>query len=255
MKRSENHQVSLKKLEASGRTEPGSGIIGWGISSDEIRKRFFAEGRDALQRYGVTAEDVITHLHNAPPLRQRRLRKHIAEHLSDLCLVVAVCRGHLGAWQDLVAKHELILRQSACAHIEEMQAIIVVRQLLSTVQQDSRLGAVLKNESTGLGSYCGEITLRAWLLERLMAHICRISECHRHRGRPRVTRSLSSVNRLRLGARFVRVDGLSVKQAAKIVGLPERDIRRAASRRRRVGVNLAEISPPTISGQHSAPAN
>ncbi len=191
----------------------------------DVRRRFFALGPDAC-RFGVTAGALANHLAAA----RRRLAAPAADpqrlHLADLALACAVCARNAGAWQELIAAHEQVMIHCAQAHVAEVEALVVVRRLLAHVREQS---CGDEGGALSLRRYLGTTPLRAWLLDRLVVMI--------YRQRPAapagvtVERGLSAVGRLRLGARFVQVDGMPVQQAARIVGLRERDVRRAAARR------------------------
>ncbi|MFG0253375.1 MAG: hypothetical protein ACF8NJ_10940 [Phycisphaerales bacterium JB038] len=200
-----------------------------------VRRRFFALGVEAC-RHGVTAASLAAHLEQALRVRPKTTFEATELNTADLALAVAVCAGHAGAWQELTADHEALMLHSAQAHLSEIDAYFVVRQLLAEVLEQSRAGAAGPHS---LGRYAGLVTLRSWLLDRLLVRIYR-----RRSGAQagvRVERGLDAVNRLRLGARFVRVDGMPVQQAARLVGLRERDVRRAATRRIDVGQLLREM--------------
>jgi hypothetical protein len=116
-----------------------------------------------------------------------------------------------------------LLCQAARAHLPEIDAVIAVRQLLSDLQPHLERGEV----GVSLTRYAGETTLRAWLLGRLVAEIGRRSSglCER----PRVQRQrMPSARRLRLGVRFMHEEGLTAPEAAAMVGVNERSLRRAA---------------------------
>jgi hypothetical protein len=189
----------------------------------DLRRRFFATGGHAAVRYGVTLEDVERHVACALRARPGLRGDGVGEQMADLVLAVAACDGHRGAWYDLVTEHEGLLCQAARAHLPEIDAVIAVRQLLSDLQPHLERGEV----GVSLTRYAGETTLRAWLLGRLVAEIGRRSSglCER----PRVQRQrMPSARRLRLGVRFMHEEGLTAPEAAAMVGVNERSLRRAA---------------------------
>ncbi len=190
-----------------------------------MRQGFFALGVEAC-RHGVSAAGLLAHIERA--LRPRPKAAFAAErlHTADLALAVAVCAGHAGAWHELTADQEPLMLHSAQAHLTEIEACFTVRQLLAQVREESM------SETEGPLSfqrYAGLVSLRSWLLDRLLGRIYR-QRASAQAG-VRVERGLDPVSRLRLGARFVRVDGMPLGQAARLVGLRESDVRRAATRR------------------------
>jgi hypothetical protein len=219
------HQGCRAKREACSATEAGSRSGVNAAIANDIRRGFFAAGL-SVSRFGVDADDLIAHagtaadFYSAAPLDPARL------HLEDLALAAAVCKGNAGAWQELVARHERIMLHSSQAHLAGADALCAVRQLLSRVREETLHGG---NGPLSLRRYPGITPLRAWLLDRLVVMIYRQQPLSNQD--VRVERGLSTVGRLRLGARFVRVDGMPVQQAARIVGLRERDVRRAAASR------------------------
>ncbi|MCK4873134.1 MAG: hypothetical protein KAS72_10445 [Phycisphaerales bacterium] len=225
MKSPSTHQRRVMEPEALPATDAQPCKHSAIDSVGKLRRRFFADAGDAVKRYGVPVDRIIGHLHEIAE-RRPSFRLDVGRlHMTDLVVAVAACDDHLGAWNDIISTHESVLHQSAEAHLGEIDALMAVRRLLAELRGCDR-------DTAGpmtLRSYAGDTSLRAWLLDRLVATLCIQSSARC--GQPRVVRCLTSVRRLRLGVRLIHVDGLTARQAARVVGLREADLLRAASRR------------------------
>lgn len=243
-----NHQRRRSRREASPATLGEVSLNCDAFRANDLRRRCFAAGEELCRR-GVTPTDVEAHVSMALSLLTGTALEPERAHITDLTLAVAVCMGRAGAWQELLAEHEPILSHSAQAHLPQSQAILLTRRLLCRVRRQSEEGAA---GVLSLRRYTGISPLRTWLLERLVAAI--YSERARHGADPKVERGLSPAARLRLGARLVQIDGMPVQQAARIVGLRERDVRRAASRQIDSRRFLRELPPREQADSGIAPA-
>ncbi len=131
-----------------------------------LRRAYFAHAAEAAIRYDVAFERLLQHLRAA---RQHRphLSLYAVAHVDDLVHAVACVDGLDLAWWDLVERHERALVRACRRWLEETDAVLVVRRLLSRLRRgdDDRVPS--------LHSFDGTTSMRRWLGDRLTGVLSR----------------------------------------------------------------------------------
>jgi hypothetical protein len=148
---------------------------------DRVRREFFARASVPAERYGVTPDDVLTHLDQAH-LGDAAGAARVLAHLEDVAIAVACVRGHPRAWADLWERHESPLIRACHTRLDDADAIIFTRRfwvsLFTTTVTNrepmNRTTAISERTGGGaqeivpLTAYVGVRPLRVWLTDRLL---------------------------------------------------------------------------------------
>ena len=148
-----------------------------------LRQAYFAYGRESAERYGISFDQVITHLWGMRH-SERRFSLKSVRYLDDLVHAVA-CTHDLGsAWRDLSEYYERPLVRHCRHWLEEPAATVFIRRLLTEMRR-STSGAA-KSPVPSLARYGGTWPLRRWLGNRVigcLAEKSRLAESYPPPGR------------------------------------------------------------------------
>lgn len=155
---------------------------------DRVRREFFARASLPAERYGVTPDDVLSHLEHAH-LGDAAGAARVLANLEDVAIAVASVRGHPRAWSDLWERHESPLIRACHTRLDDADAIIFTRRFwvslfTATVTNRELLGRAERAPSARLThdqlpaggqpeivpmtAYVGVRPLRVWLTDRLL---------------------------------------------------------------------------------------
>ena len=129
----------------------------------ELRRAYFAQAGDPAARYGISFDDVFSHL-----IATRANHTHATlppvRHMDDLVHAVA-CVGAVDlAWWDLTEQYERTLVRACRQWLEATEAIVFVRRLFCGLRRDD-------DDIQSLRSFDGTKTMRRWLGDRIVGRM------------------------------------------------------------------------------------
>ncbi|MBL9120291.1 MAG: hypothetical protein JNL80_10305 [Phycisphaerae bacterium] len=151
---------------------------------DRIRREFFARASSNATRYGVTPDDVLSHLRGAH-LTLTPGPARVLAFMDDIVLAVACVRNHPRAWHDAWGKHESAMIRACHARLDHASAVVFTRRFWVDMHFISTHGEPVEADPKGDGDepastmlapwplrfYVGVRPLRVWLSDRLLARL------------------------------------------------------------------------------------
>ncbi len=129
----------------------------------ELRRAYFAQAGDPAARYGISFDDVFSHL-----IATRANHTHASlppvRHIDDLVHAIA-CVGNVDlAWWDLTEQYERTLVRACRQWLEATDAIVFVRRLFCGLRRDD-------DDIQSLRGFDGTRTMRRWLGDRIVGRM------------------------------------------------------------------------------------
>ena len=128
-------------------------------ATSQLRRAYFAQAAEAVARYRIMFDRVITHVKpmwDATPRNTKDIR-----YADDLVQAIACIEGMSVAWADLVEQHERILIRASGDRFEEADSILLVRKMFVDLKRCSESGSC--DSQLSLRNYYGTSSLRSWL--------------------------------------------------------------------------------------------
>jgi hypothetical protein len=143
---------------------------------ESVRRAFFAKAGEPATKYGVSIEQVLSHIEVAEEYAYAKSEATRRNHISriptaieDIVQATACCHGVGMAWQDCRNMHEHLLVRACEMRLQEIDAMLFVRrfweELESRTRGDSACG------SPRMQDYLGNRPLRVWLADRLLGRL------------------------------------------------------------------------------------
>lgn len=171
-------------LEAAAAFEPASLAAAIAIPdsiAQRIRRGFFAEASWASHRYGVTIDDLLAHLSAARHLARPHVVRQV-RHIADLAVAAGCVKGSSRAWADAAEWFEPVLVRGCRLRLDAIDAVVFARRFLAEVQLQTLEAAASRGARAGrslrvaaLQEYLGNRPLRAWLADRLLGRLERMT--------------------------------------------------------------------------------
>ncbi len=129
-----------------------------------LRRAYFAQAGETASRYGVSFDDVMSHL-RATRANHTHTALPVVRHIEDLVHAVA-CVGTIDlAWWDLSEQYERALVRACRQWLEATEAIVFVRRLFCGLRRDD------DGEIQPLRGFDGTRTMRRWLGDRIVGRM------------------------------------------------------------------------------------
>lgn len=171
-----SHGATLRAPEATAAPAlPGAahisteetGTIDPALQAD-LRREFFRSAGLAA-RYGVSCEEVLSHLARAG-LQVAARPQRVLAHMGDVILAVACVRGSATAWNDLLNQNAWVLDRACAEGLGAGAGLAFARRFWSDLKAATTGRAAHLPEErcrTRLQCYAGLRPLRTWLADRL----------------------------------------------------------------------------------------
>jgi hypothetical protein len=132
-----------------------------------LRRAYFGAGV-ASARYGVGFDRLVRHLDDLGAASRPSSR--VPRCVEDLLHAIACVDGSALAWMDLTERYERLLVRRSATQIGPTAAIVAVRRLFSELRRETGRGGT---PGLSLRSYRGDLPLRQWLADALVARLTR----------------------------------------------------------------------------------
>ena len=143
---------------------------------ESVRRAFFAKGSERATRYGVTIEQVLSHIEVAEEFANARSESTRRTHISriptaieDIIHATACCHGIGLAWQDCRDLHAQLLIRACEMRLDEIDALLFVRRFWEELESRTRGNSACG--SPRMQDYLGTRPLRVWLADRLLGRL------------------------------------------------------------------------------------